>query len=485
MKDQNIIIHESDGNENIWDVIHELYPYIETEQQLNAMYLAIFLLNKHTRRFDNQYGESFYQEDKKLLDKSHIILPDYNSALYGSIMGFENPDFTTVKNLSLLVSEEFKFFEKYDFVNENIHKSLNTIGFVNMIGVSEALEEIGTELRMRDQTTYLKTGGANVSNNNSPAPIPPPISDSFMDGLLKEYSISNIAKDSGKALIEQSGAAVAGIANKIKELDYMLIQYSLTKNNKKKQLKMDIMNKYAQLQKLIPSYVQKKIALKAKRLPNKSHGAQALHNIKEGIKKAQHSKMINKGLKDIIQEYGKNEVKLKHGNFFERYSAAKNKSKIINNLDNHKFKKKLVITNSEYSNRLKLMNKASPFASKIVIGIDVYLGINEIEKAYVNDEDWIRKTVEVSGGFGVGIGVGVLYGSATAPVIGAVGGGLVVAIPLTVTLAAAGVGLGIAAGYVGTLYAAKFYDEIKKMTSKYKNDNFIKNIEVIYVPIYN
>ena len=202
------------------------------------------------------------------------------------------------------------------------------------------------------------------------------------------------------------------------------------------------------------------------------------------IKFAKKLKNLNKGLKDIIQVYGKNEVKLKHGIFFERYSAAKNKSKIINNLDNHKFKKKLVITNSEYSNRLKLMNKASPFASKIVIGIDVYLGINEIEKAYVNDEDWIRKTVEVSGGFIAGYAAGSLLTTAAIPLIAAAGGSLIVVIPFTAALVAAGVGVGIAAGFLGGWLATKIYDDLKKLKDEINNDNFIKNFEVIYVPIH-
>ena len=77
-----------------------------------------------------------------------------------------------------------------------------------------------------------------------------------------------------------------------------------------------------------------------------------------------------------------------------------------------------------------------------------YLNINDIENAYNNDEDWIRKTIEVSGGLGVGFFAGSLFSTATVPLIAAVGGGLIVALPLTVILIAAGIGFGIAVGVI-------------------------------------
>ncbi len=480
MRDQNIIIHESNGNETIWDVIYQLYPNIETREQLNSMYSAIFILNKHTKRFDSYFGESFYFPDKNLLDKSHIVFPDYHSALYGSIMGFEKPDFNMVNLLSLLVTEEFQFLESCPTVNENIHKSLSTIGFVNMMGVSEALEEIATELRMRDHTLYLMTKDSNI-----PVSEPTSTGDGIIDGLLKEYNTSNLMKESGKAAIEQAGVAVTGIANKIKELDYLLIQYALDKNKKKKQIKMEIINKYAQLQKIIPLYIQKKIAEKAKKLPNKNHGAQALSNIKKGIKKAQDLKKINKGLKEVIQKFGRNELKLKNGNFFERYAAAKNKAEIMKKLDDPNIKKKLVITNSEYSSRLKLMSYASKISSKVVIGLNVYLGFDKIQTAYNNDEDWLRTTAEVSGDLIFGIAAGLLFNFATANLITAAsaGGGLIISLSLTIVAAAAGIGVGIAAGYAGSAFATQVYDKIKNLKNDDKKANFIKEMGVICIPI--
>ncbi|WP_148696349.1 hypothetical protein [Silvanigrella aquatica] len=497
-----------------------MYPEISSDNQLMALYEAIYMSNKHTKEFDTYHGESFKNPEKKLKEKTYLILLHKESLLYQIIFQSLDPDIKMVKHFTEKFIKEFDYLEDDNYQNNRIRENLKQIGILNALGTSQAFLEIGEEFKQRDYITSLiyKSNKDPIQKKGPRSEIPKD-ENSFLDALKDNFNEVNWKAESTKFIIEQSTSAVGSIANKIKELDYLLISYVNADKSEKHLIKTLITDKHAELQKLMPIYFQNKIkAIAEKRTlkgSTKNIGAKSLHNIKTTIKKAGSArnyqnldlKITDESYKKLINDYVQSEaklnkikkndikikelkkqgvapekIKLKDHTIFERYNAEKNKIKAVNKLENAAPKSQFVISNSEYSRIIKGMNYVSKSGNIFAYGIDAYLGYDEVKKAYDNGEDWHRKTVEESTKFGVGVGVGVALGVATFPILvlaGSVGIVATILVGGAIAIFSANIGTGI--GNTSAIYATEQYDKFK---NKEENLKLLNEVGNVYVPLY-
>jgi hypothetical protein len=482
---QNIIVYQAQGEETIGEVITEIFPDIENEAQLLALYHSIVIMNRHSGFLGAEQNETVNLE-KVLLKNSCIIFPSYDSLIYKNIFEVEIIDTNLVNSIAEENNNQYAFIETNETLKENLSQSMSDIGLVNMIAAAETMHEISSLfnpsyndkiealVQVAKCTPDNPTGLPNSLNDLSKKLISEGNKESVGDGLIKAFK-DDWMKEYGKEGVKGIASTLGIIELRVRELDHLLIQYAHAKGIAERQrLKLRIKATKNVLNKIVPSVFQKSVENVLKRTakknikknPKKAAMSKAYLNPNRALKAADKAKSTTQKLNALLELHASQVQSEKAAGFFERYYGKNKKStetwkKIIDK----KLTGSLILRNAEYKKYLGYMAKTPNLAIKGGYVLDIFIAFYNVYDAYRKEQNWKK--------LAVGEGSSLVSGFLAAKACESAARPLFIKLPsyskLLVPISC--VAFGIASGFIGKFSSIKAYEKISKEVQEFMIEN--------------